>query len=82
LQQAALDAEALGAVERGVMIYPPVPASVQKVADVERAQMLLEAPNRKSLQNLLQAWMPGLRRLAGGPQRVMRWAVDVDPLSI
>ena len=82
LHAAAQAAEALGATDRGVMVYPPVPASVQKVADVERAQMLLEAPQRMALQNLLQDWQGDLKALAAGPQRVMRWAIDVDPLSI
>jgi primosomal protein N' (replication factor Y) len=82
LHAAAAEAEALGAVDRGVMVYPPVPASVQKVADVERAQMLIEAPQRRALQLLLQDWQQPLKALAAGPQRVMRWAIDVDPLSI
>ena len=33
----------------GVVIYPPVPPFVAKVADVERMQMLLESPSRGML---------------------------------
>jgi primosomal protein N' (replication factor Y) len=82
LHEAAAAAEALGAMDRGVMVYPPVPASMQKVADVERAQMLIEAPQRRALQALLEDWQAPLKALAAGPQRVLRWAIDVDPLSI
>ena len=69
-----------------VMIYPPVPLNVARVADVERVQMLVEAASRRSLQDLLALWLPalhGLRADLRGPQqRILRWAVDVDPLTI
>ena len=66
-----------------VMIYPPVPPPIARVAGVERMQMLVESASRASLQRLLSAWVPGLSAL--GKQkahRVLRWAVDVDPLAI
>ncbi len=64
-----------------VFIYAPVPATMQRVADVERAQMLIEAPRRGLLQAFLSQW---LARLQASPElpRVIRWAVDVDPLTI
>ena len=70
-----------------VMLYPPVPPAVARVADVERMQMLIESPSRAALQRFLATWLPaihGLRRdrAAAATQRVMRWAVDVDPLAI
>jgi primosomal protein N' (replication factor Y) len=56
------------------------------VADVERMQMLAESASRQALQRLLAAWLPPLRTLAGGQrgsdQRILRWAIDVDPLEI
>ncbi len=63
-----------------VSLYPPVPMGLQRVANVERAQMLLESPSRGALQRLLQAWQPLLRALPR--QGVLRWAVDVDPLAV
>jgi primosomal protein N' (replication factor Y) len=63
-----------------VRAYPPVPMGLQRVANVERAQMLVEAPSRAALQRLLQAWQPLLRALPR--QGVLRWAVDVDPLAV
>lgn len=68
------------------LIYPPVPMAVARVADVDRMQMLVEARSRGRLQRLLAAWLPAihaLRRTRGGAgARIVRWAVDVDPLSI
>ncbi|WP_225782574.1 primosomal protein N' [Xenophilus sp. Marseille-Q4582] len=68
----------------GVMRYPAVPLAVQRVANVERAQMLLESPSRAALQRLLAAWQPVLHDLRRSPvgQGVVRWLVDVDPQSI
>lgn len=69
-----------------VMVYPPVPMPVARVADVERLQMLVESASRGALQRLLAQWLPalhGLRAGRKGPgERILRWAVDVDPLSI
>ncbi len=78
-----------------VMLYPPVPMGVARVADVERMQMLVESASRMALQRLLALWLPALHALrregsaksgveseAGAVPRILRWAVDVDPLSI
>ena len=67
-----------------VLIFPPVPAPIQRVADVERAQMLLEASSRQALHRLLARWQPVLQQAAArtGEARVLRWALDVDPLAI
>jgi primosomal protein N' (replication factor Y) len=84
LQQArALAAELLaesGDAAASVTLYPPVPMSLQRVANVERAQMLLEAARRAPLQRLLHALLPRLRalRLPTG----LRFAIDVDPVEI
>ena len=64
--------------------YPAVPLPVQRVAGVERAQMLLESPSRAALQRVLaacQLLLHGLR--ADGKHRgVVRWLVDVDPVAV
>jgi primosomal protein N' (replication factor Y) (superfamily II helicase) len=65
------------------MVYPPVPPPIARVAGVERMQMLLESRSRAALQRLLAAWVPGLSALGKEKaHRVLRWAVDVDPLAI
>ena len=65
-----------------VLIYPPVPMSVARVANVERMQMLVESPTRGALQRLLWHWLPELGLLKREHKGVLRWAVDVDPLAI
>ena len=66
----------------GVTVYEPVPPFVAKVADVERMQMLLESPSRVALQRMLSDWLPALHSLRAQHKGLLRWAVDVDPLSI
>jgi primosomal protein N' (replication factor Y) (superfamily II helicase) len=75
---------AAGLASEQVTVFPPVPMSMQRVADVERAQMLIESSSRASLQNFLSAWLPQLRELRSLPQcrGLIRFAVDVDPLLI
>ncbi len=63
-----------------VTLYPAVPMPMQRIANVERAQMLVEAPSRMALQRMLAAWQPYLRELK--TTGVLRWALDVDPLTI
>jgi len=68
-----------------VTVYPAVPTSIARVADVERMQMLVESPSRAALQRFLARWLPdlhALRRANSGDARILRWAVDVDPLAI
>jgi primosomal protein N' (replication factor Y) len=65
-----------------VAIYPPVPLAVQRVADVERAQMLIESASRPALQRFLAAWGDVLQARRPEHKGVLRWAVDVDPLAI
>ena len=64
--------------------YPAVPLAVQRVAGIERAQMLLESPARGALQRVLAAGQPLLHALRADPahRAIVRWAVDVDPLAV
>ncbi len=63
-----------------VTLYPSVPMQIARIANVERAQMLVESPSRAALQKFLASWQPVLRatKITG----LIRWAMDVDPLSI
>lgn len=67
-----------------VICYPAVPLSIQRVANVERAQMLVECPSRAALQRFLTAWQAVLHRIRQQPagRGLIRWALDVDPLTI
>jgi primosomal protein N' (replication factor Y) (superfamily II helicase) len=70
----------------GVMVYPPVPPGIARIADVERMQMLVECGSRVALQRFLAAWLDALHSLRqqrkAPHERILRWAVDVDPLAI
>ena len=67
-----------------VTLYPSVPMSIQRIANVERAQMLIESPSRAALQRFLVAWHGVLHATRQQPEGkgLIRWAVDVDPLTI
>ena len=79
LAAAAAAATGVEAADR-VMLYSPVPMSVQRVANVERAQLLVESGSRAALQRFLAGWHPVLQ--ATREKGLLRWAVDVDPLAI
>ncbi|MDN5843707.1 MAG: primosomal protein N' [Alcaligenaceae bacterium] len=72
----ALDLIAPGAVH----IYDPVPLRVVRVANIERAQLLVESPGRGALHRLLDAWLPQLHELARG--RPVRYGIEIDPQEI
>ena len=80
---AAAQAGQLPGLEQ-VALYPPVPLTIQRVANIERAQMLLESPSRAALQRFLAAWQPLLHTTRSQPEHkgLVRWLVDVDPLTI
>ena len=80
---AAAHAAGLPGLER-VTLFPPVPLTIQRVANVERAQMLMESSSRAALQRFLAAWQPVLQttRSQPGHKGLIRWLVDVDPLTI
>jgi primosomal protein N' (replication factor Y) (superfamily II helicase) len=63
-----------------ITLYPAVPMTIQRIANVERAQMLVESHSRKALQQFLSQWQGVLQ--ATKQKGMIRWAVDVDPLAI
>ena len=67
-----------------ITLYPAVPMAIQRVANVERAQMLIECPSRSTLQQFLAAWQSVLHATRSQPdcKGLIRWAIDVDPLVI
>ncbi len=81
LDAAAALAQALPDAQQA-LIYPPVPMSVARVANVERFQMLIECSQRSALQRLLWHWLPLLQALKREHRGLLRWAIDVDPLAI
>jgi len=62
----------------GITLYDPVPMSVTRLAERERAQLLVQSASRKVLQTYLAAWSAKLYAL---PQRTVRWHLDIDPIE-
>ena len=76
----AVREEALALAGDAVQVLDPVPMSMVRIANRERAQMLVESTSRTVLQRLLVAWMPACEGL---PQRQgVRWQLEIDPLRI
>jgi primosomal protein N' (replication factor Y) len=63
-----------------ITLYPAVPMTIQRIANVERAQMLIESHSRKALQLFLNQWQGVLQTTK--QKGMIRWAIDVDPLAI
>jgi primosomal protein N' (replication factor Y) len=90
--QAAAQAFLNAAAEQGadlphrdeITLYPAVPLTIQRVANVERAQLLVESNSRAALQRFLAAWQPVLLACRSLPEArgLVRFAVDVDPLTV
>ena len=59
----------------GVLLCGPAPALMVKLANRERAQLVMESARRADLHALLDR----LARLLQGAQRTVRWSLDVDP---
>jgi len=76
--------EADAALLSEVSVYPAVPMSIQRVANVERAQMLMESTSRKALHKALDVLQQLLHESKSDPAHkgLIRWLVDVDPLAI
>jgi primosomal protein N' (replication factor Y) len=71
-------------IAQHLTLYPAVPMSIQRIANIERAQMLIESPSRVALQRFLTDWQAVLHATRQQPEGkgLIRWAVDVDPLAI
>ncbi len=65
---------------RAVSHWGPVPPPMARRAGRYRAQLLLQADDRASLQALLRVWLPAVGKLPSA--RRVRWAVDVDPIDL
>lgn len=63
-----------------VMLYDPVPMRMARLANLERAQLLVEAGSRPALQAFLPRWRAAIEQLKQ-PAR-LRWHLEVDPLEL
>jgi primosomal protein N' (replication factor Y) len=61
-----------------VSVFGATPAPMARVANLERAQLLVQSASRQALQQFVRGWRP---QLDGIKPRVARWSLDVDPLA-
>ncbi|KFC70710.1 primosomal protein N' [Massilia sp. LC238] len=61
-----------------VMINDPIPMTMTRVHNVDRAQLLVESSSRPALQAFLREWVEILRAMKSR----VRWSLEVDPLDI
>jgi primosomal protein N' (replication factor Y) (superfamily II helicase) len=60
-----------------VSMFGATPAPMARVANLERAQLLIQSANRLALQKFVRVWRPQFDTIK---PRVARWSLDVDPL--
>lgn len=70
--------EDLARQEGVVFICDPVPLTIVRVAEVERAQMLVESESRPALHRFLSAWLLALWEV----KTTTRWFVEIDPAEL
>ncbi len=82
LQQAQSLGQQLCAPEQlsfaAMRLYQPVPMPMARVANLDRAQLLIECSSRKVLHAFLEDWLTQLR----ATKTKARWQLEVDPLEI
>jgi len=61
-----------------VTLNDPIPMTMTRVYNVDRAQLLVESSSRPALQAFLKEWVGLLRAL----KTRVRWSLEVDPLDI
>jgi primosomal protein N' (replication factor Y) len=62
----------------GITMNDPIPMTMTRVANVDRAQLLVESTSRPALQAFLKNWIAALR----ATKARVRWSIEVDPLDI
>ncbi|OJZ18528.1 MAG: primosomal protein N' [Thiobacillus sp. 65-29] len=73
LRRAAADAPDAARIR----VFTPTPAPMARVANLERAQLLVQSASRTALQAFVRDWRARLDTIR---PRVARWSLDVDPL--
>ena len=63
--------------DAGVSVFGATPAPMARVANLERAQLLIQSASRQALQKFVRDWRPQLETIK---PRIARWSLDVDPL--
>ena len=61
-----------------ITINDPIPMTMTRVHNVDRAQLLIESASRPALQGFLKEWLAQLRAMKSR----VKWSLEVDPLDI
>ncbi|WP_314436265.1 primosomal protein N' [Massilia timonae] len=61
-----------------ILINDPIPMTMTRVHNVDRAQLLVESSSRPALQAFLRVWVDQLRAMKSR----VKWSLEVDPLDI
>ncbi len=73
------EAKAQAPVNEHISLFDPTPAALTRKANVERALLLVQSPNRRVLQGFLQEWIGRVYKMKASK---LRWHLDVDPWEI
>jgi primosomal protein N' (replication factor Y) len=66
------------AVDPNITVNDPIPMTMTRVYNVERAQLLVESASRPALQAFLKDWVAQLRDMKSR----IKWSLEVDPVDI
>ena len=61
-----------------ITVNDPIPMTMTRVHNVDRAQLLVESASRPALQAFLKEWLATLRAMKSR----VKWSLEVDPLDI
>ena len=78
LEQARLLLEQIGLDD--VMLLGPFPALMERRAGRYRAQLLIQANNRKQLQTLFSSSITNIENHTAAKK--VRWSIDIDPMDL
>ena len=67
------------AIQTDVMVYDPIRPQLERLNQMERGHLLLQAKSRQILQQLLNIWIPQLQQHKLSKKQ--RWVLDIDPLE-
>ena len=62
----------------GITMNDPIPMTMTRVANVDRAQLLVESASRPALQAFVREWITHLRAMKSR----VKWSVEIDPVDI
>jgi len=73
-------ARKLAGAPEGMTLFDPLPAPMERRAGRYRAQLLVQAVERKPLHRFLDSWVRELSERKEA--RRVRWSLDVDPIDL